>query len=358
MKMGMKKKPTVAFKDSVTEFWAWFPEVASRFYKTIEAGRCEDLTDEISEIAEKMLPNLSWAFGPGETSGHSFTVSGEGQIAKQLLAEYWRSRAPSIPNWSFYASRQPASAEVLQELSIRVTDDDSVDASQLMFKTKINEAKELIDVVAWHPAFAHIPEEDQFQILFLLLDEALGEFGTQTWLGDVQIEPFTNPENVRSLVVIPKFIEQMNKYYRWEKQPPLEAYTVYEVPHPNKNPRGDTIVGSSCIPKIIFEYIEFKGKLQDNPLKGTGAEFAYVAIKSSVFPEGQQMDVRANIEEKINGALMQNLSGRTVGGASGVHESYIDLLLFDGEQSNQLVLRTLAELQLDGQSRLVKMTDV
>ena len=355
MKLGQKKKPTGTFKNHVTEFWEWFPTVARRFYDTIEADRCDDLTDEISEVAERLLPNLSWAFGPGETGCHAFTVSGEGEIDKQLLAEYWRSRAPRIPNWTFYASRQPTSPEDLAEMSIHINDQDSVNAADLMFKTKVDEEKEVVDIVAWHPAFADVPEQNQFQILFLFLDEALGEFGTQTWLGEVEIEPFENAENARSLISIPKFIEQMNNYYKWEKQPPLEAYTVYEVPHQNQHPRGDTIVGSSCIPHVIFEYIENEGMLEVNSLAGTGAEFAYIAIESSVFPEGQQMDVRANIEEALNETLVKNLCGRTLGGASGVNESYIDLLLLDGENSRQLVMKTLDDLQLEGRSRLIKI---
>ena len=116
----LKKRPQLTFKNRVTEFWEWYSGVAERFFETIEDGRCADLTDEVAAFMNKTLPGMAWVFGPGEKGGHSFTVSGEGNLAKQFLAEYWHSRAPDIPTWTFYASRQPSPPERLIDFAIRV----------------------------------------------------------------------------------------------------------------------------------------------------------------------------------------------------------------------------------------------
>lgn len=73
-----KRHPDKSFKQRVTEFWQWYPQVAERFFETIERGQCQSLAKEVGDFMDRTLPGLAWVFGPGEQGGHSFTVSGEG----------------------------------------------------------------------------------------------------------------------------------------------------------------------------------------------------------------------------------------------------------------------------------------
>ncbi len=347
-----KKAAKPTFKQRVAEFWDWYPQVADRFYRTIEAGQCEGLAGEVSKFADKTLPRMSWVFGPGENGGHSFTLTGEGDVPRQLLAEYWLSRAPQIPKWTFYAARQPSPTEKLQDIAIRVSDHDQIDADSMLLQTTVDEEAKVVDLIAWHPLFEHLPEEHHFQILFLLLDEALGEFGTQTWIGDIKIEPLPEGGTTRKLIELPQFLQQVAAYHEWEKLSPLESYTLYEVPEQSNSPRGDTVVGTSCIPRVVFELLENGGKLSEDPLAETGAEFVYIAIDGDVFPSGKQSDVRGNIEDALHEALEKSLCGRTLGGAFGLNESYIDIILFDGPEGRQIIEATLEELQLRGRAEI------
>ncbi len=135
-----------------------------------------------------------------------------------------------LPGWIFHASRQPSSYEVLKDISIGVSEQEHIDAANFTIKTSIDEENELIDIIAWHPALENVPKEHHFQILFLLLDEALGEFGVQTWLGEITVEPITDMANTRTLLDLPKFVTSVGDYHNWEKYPPLETYSTYEVP--------------------------------------------------------------------------------------------------------------------------------
>ena len=340
---GPDKAAQATFKKGVAEFWDWYPEVSQRFYDTIENGDCEKLTDETVNFMSEHLPHLSWVFGPGEAGGHSFTVSGEGLVPKQLLADYWCKQAKELPGWTFYSSRQPST---VSEMAIAVGGQEKVDSDRFLIQTDVDDENQLVHIVAWHPALTQVPQEHHFQILFLLLDEALGEFGTQTWIGEIKIEPIATGAKTRTLTELPDYIEQINRYHEWEKLPPPETYSLYKVNEQRDGPRGDTIVGTSIIPNVVSRYIHHRGKLPEDPLEGTGAMLAYVAINSKIFPEGKQSDVRGNIEDALDEALGAHLSGRTLGGAFGTNESYIDLLLFDGDESRKIVLKTLDGLQL------------
>lgn len=71
-----------------------------------------------------------------------------------------------------------------------------------------------------------------------------------------------------------------------------------------------------------------------------------------MFPDGEQADVRGKIDDAISESLEKHASGETLGGAFGLGESYIELLLFDGVESREIVERTLADLQLHGRYRI------
>lgn len=348
---------TDTFKARVERFWNWYPQVAQRFYDTIEDGRCGDLTGEVGEFMENTLPRLAWVFGPGEGGGHSFTVSGEGVVPKQLLADYWQRQATSIDGWTFYGSRQPADPGRLKDMAIGIGPDAQVDVESFLIKTTVDDERKLIDIVAWHPTYEELAEEHHMQILFLLLDEALGEFGVEQWLGSVEVEPLEPGDDVRSLADLPQFVEHVNNYYDWRKLPPLESRTVYQLSEEtdssdNGTPRGDTLIGNTTIPDVVVQFLENEGPLDEDPLEGTGAELVYLAIDGDVFPEGSQAEVRGNIEDTLDEALEKAKSGRVLGGAYGFQQSYVEMILFDGAESRAIVERTLDGLQLKGRSRI------
>ena len=84
-----KKAPLErTLKTRVEQFWSWYSEVAPRFYQTIEAGKCADLTQEVISKIDDLLPGFAWVFGPGTRKGeHSLTLSGEGVIHRQFIAQ-------------------------------------------------------------------------------------------------------------------------------------------------------------------------------------------------------------------------------------------------------------------------------
>ncbi len=342
----------ITFKRRVSEFWQWYLGVAQRFQQTIDSGHCSELADEVSEVVERLFPSLGWAFGPGEDGGHAFTLTGEGQIAKQLLAEYWHAAAPVIPHWTFHASRQAIPIEQLRKSAITVAEGEKVDAGTFLVRTEVNDEDEEINLVGWHPALESVPEEHHVMILFVLLDEALGEFGTEMWLGEIRVAKFDADAKTRSIAELPEFISQVRRYHEWKKLPPLESYTLYQMKDLTDVPRGDSVVGASCIASIVLDYIDRGGVLEQDPIADSGAELIYLAIDGDVFPPGEQADVRGKIDDALSDVLDQHASGRTLGGAFGIHLSYIELILFDGPQSREIIVKTLADLQLHGRYRI------
>jgi hypothetical protein len=320
-------------------FWRWFQTVAPRFYDTIEAGRCSSLTGETSAKVDEILPGFAWVFGPGENGrGHSFTLTGEGIIHRQLLTLHWLSRAPVIDNWTFYAARQPGpiKGHVIEMDGLRF------DPKEIWVTPAIAAEDENIDITVWHPAWETIDRGRQSTVTFLFLDEALGEYGTDWWIGQVE---FGDGKLAGAIPVeeLAEYVGATSKARGWKKHSPGELWTLFETQKSSDNfPRADIITQNTCVPKLFTNFMNAAGDYED-PLTGTGADYVYVSVDSSFFPKGQEVSGRGEIEDAIEKALTAFNGGRCVGGALGRERCYSDFLLFDGERSLNAIRYVLRE---------------
>ena len=326
-----RKAPAVppTFNERVTSFWHWFQDVAPRFYATIEAGKCASLADETSAKMDDFLPGFAWVYGPGAASkGHSLTLSGEGNIHRQLLALQWLFHAPMIEGWTFYAARQPG---VIKGHVIELAEQ-RFDPKEIWVTPAIDGEDEKIDITVWHPAWERIEERQKSTVTFLFLDEALGEYGTDWWIGEIKfgkdrlIDSFPLEELADNVVTT-------SRERGWKKHPPGESWTLFKTKEcAGDFPRADILTQSTAVPRLFTEFMNAKGDMAD-PLSGTGADYVYVSIDLNFFPKGGEVAKRGEIEEAIVTALRGSSGGRCIGGAMGAERCYIDLLLFDGPSS-------------------------
>lgn len=331
----------LTFKARVELFWDWYAKVATRFYQTIEHKRCADLSGEVSKKVDVLLSGMAWVFGPGENGGHSFTLSGEGNLHRQLLTQYWVSRAPTLEGWTFYPARQPGRID-----GIRMEiEGQSFDPMEFWLTPIINNEEEQLDITAWHPTYAKLSEQNRLGPLFLFLDEALGEFGTGQWIGEIKVGDRRLTDSI-PLKELPSFIEKLAAETGWKKLPPGECASVYHLKEEGAPfLRGDLIAGTTMNMRLINEYLGSEGEMED-PLAGTGADYVFVSFDARILPEGKQVDARAVIEDGLDGTLRAEASGRLMGGGLGREFAYIDLLLFDGNNSLNIVQRVLREHNL------------
>jgi hypothetical protein len=327
------------FKDSVQRFWQWYGEVAPRFYDTIQSKNCPSLAQEVSANVDKLLPDFAWVFGPGANGqGHSFTLSAEGNPHRQLLSLYWQAQAPKLNGWTFYAARQPGPIRGRQ---IEI-DGQKFDPLEFWLTPTINREKEKLDLVVWHPRFETMAERERWTVLFLFLDEVLGEYGTQQWIGEMKHESKRLADSI-PLEELGDFVQRVQTETGWKKLPPGESGIIYKIKEQHDRfLRGDVVIGSTMHPRLINEYLKTGGELED-PLGGTGADFVFVAFDVRILPKGNETGVRGKIEDALDAALKASASGRLLGGAWGKSNAYVDLLLFDGTRSIEIVLDVLRE---------------
>lgn len=327
------------FNERIVAFWKWFEEVAPRFYATIEDRKCASLSDETSAKVDELLPGFAWVYGPGaDGKGHSFTLTGEGDIHRQLLALHWLAHAPSIAGWTFYASRQPdeIKGRVIEMHGLRF------DPKEIWVTPTVDEEEEKIDLTLWHPAWEQLEDRQKYSITFIFLDEALGEYGTGWWIGEIALGKDRLSESF-PLEELAGYVTGTSQKLGWKKLPPGECWTLYTIKEVERDfPRADIFSLTTAVPKLFKQYMNANGELED-PLAGTGADYVYVSIPKDFFPNGGEVAKRGELEDALTASLEGSSAGRVVSGAFGTERGYIDLLVFDGKRSLdaiQEVLRT------------------
>lgn len=327
----LKRKPALllTFNERVAVFWKWFVTVAPRFYSSIETRNSASLAAETSAKVNEIMPGLGWVFGPGrEGQGHSLTLTGEGNIHRQLLTLQWLAQAPAIPGWTFYAARQPDTIKgrTIEMLEI------SFDPKEIWVTPTINAESENFDLTIWHPAWVKLDESQKYSVVFLFLDEALGEYGTDRWIGEIKF----GRDQLKGSFPLEEFADYVSRTARgkgWKATVPGETYTLFQTKSPDGNfPRADVLTQSTAVPKLFQEFMRSAGNIPD-PLADSGADYVYVSIQRDFFPKGDEVDTRGKIADAIEDQLKPFSGGRCIGGAQGVERCYIDLLLFDGPRS-------------------------
>jgi hypothetical protein len=323
--------------ERIRNFWNWFQEVAPAHYAAIEDKKCDSLTAATSAKVDECLPGFGWVYGPGENGvGHSLTITGEGVEHRQLLALHWLSQAPEIDGWTFYASRQPGP---IKGHSI-IIGGHKIDPKEIWVTPSIDEENECVDMTIWHPLWQQIEKKQQWTIVFLFLDEALGEYGTQWWIGDIRMENDRLAESF-PLEELPEFVSETVTRFHWKKYPPGTSYSLFRInPSEEKFPRSDLLTLNTVAPNLFRDHREAKGNLAD-PFEEIGADYLYIAIPKKYFPIGAETDARGEIEDKLEAALASKSSGRCIGGGLGLHHGYVDLLIFDGKRSIEIIREVL-----------------
>ncbi len=342
------KEDELTFKKRVKNFWKWYASVADRYYAACETKGAPFPASEVSTKVDELIPGFAWVFGPGtEGKGHSFTLSGEGDRHRQFLTEYWRTQAPVLAGWTFHASRQASAEPFGWEMKIS---GQKFDPKEFWLVTNLNHEDEKIDVSVWHPLFDMLPEKDRWTVLFLMLDEVMGEFDTQNWIGEIV---FSNDQLKEAIPIaeLRPFIRKVAQDHGWEKYSPIESWGSYQREANGDFPRSDIFAGSTRNLALLNEYWSAGGDMED-PLPNTGANYVFVQFDSAVLPKGKEVDERVRFEDAVIDALAVAGSGISIGGAMGHQYAYMDFLLFDGSRSLDLLCETLRKEGLPKSARV------
>jgi hypothetical protein len=165
---------------SEQEFWHWFAahEQELFFFDPSDAPARESLFDKVAAALHKVNPGLTFEFGPPQQR-REFVISAAGVKSNFPAVVSLSNSAPKLDRWQFTAFRPRRWPLHVIELN-----GERVDPAEVQFSLLDN--GKVTGICLFIPGF-RAENVDSKQIGYLLLDEALGEFDVETWVGLIKM---------------------------------------------------------------------------------------------------------------------------------------------------------------------------
>lgn len=171
---------------AIDAFWRWFAREADGIARLQESRDTRSVAALIAPRVEAIHPKLGWEVGPGKQRRSFLTITPNADRKLRPLTEEIVRRAPGLPDWEFYAARQPRPAPPEINVSnppVRVT------TTGWRFSAEEDAVAGVIHLVVVDPALARLDEQARGYALFIYLDAVLGEDGVERWIGQLDVAP-------------------------------------------------------------------------------------------------------------------------------------------------------------------------
>ncbi|HLP50623.1 MAG TPA: hypothetical protein VK154_07035 [Chitinophagales bacterium] len=324
-----KKEPALPFKQRVTLFWQLFTAQEKELRDSISAGNTEKIIDLINSFFKRS--NIEIAFQTGFNGDkYEFFFSPEGNRNVQFLTRCIIDMSPHLQHWLFYPSKPGVSESRLSEISIKLSDDTGITPGELFITPVLDEERNRFDIKVYHRALTNLPENDRFMITFLLLDEALGEYGTEMFIGKIE-HSGTRSDGDIDLITFRKRVDGYKAEIGFDEDTtPDQLRSLYTIKPQDKSSyslREDVYVINTTNIQLFENY----GK--SNLLEKFGASYIFAAIDMALFDMENFLNQRDEISDNIDLEMQNANDGFVVGFATGKQKCYIDLIIFDADNS-------------------------
>ena len=170
-------------KTNEEKFWDWFCKNSQSIYN-FESNQ-EAIFDKIQAQLQKVNPCLSFEISSIKNGKREFVISADGIIDAFPVVENLYKAKPELAEWEFIKFRPRRKIEN----SIKIGNKELY-PKDLKFMFVDDEDKSKIGIVLFCNGYNENEYDVYNQIGFLFLDESLGEFDTETYIGNIFIQGF------------------------------------------------------------------------------------------------------------------------------------------------------------------------
>lgn len=325
----------MSFVNNVNIFWNWFEENVDKFNTLISNKSLNELREEISNKLNTTFNGIPFVIGC-KRNNYELFLSPEGDIDRLYLSRYWMEQAPQIPNWKFYHIKPPNT-----NLNFNLKFDRSdicVGPDDFFILLKPNKKIGKIDLEVYCEKLFFVDDEEKLRYVFIMLDECLGEGYTETAIGKID---FARKKSRKMIPISELYNAVITTFSEndWELfESPDQIFTTYELqPDTDSNKyRDDIVFGYTSNLNLIDNHLQSTKEGIDY-MHSVGAEYIFMTYDHQNIPHEQKVSFRGGIEDRVVSILDTYKLGYHLGGATGITNSYIDLLIFDMDEFNKQI---------------------
>ncbi len=268
-----------------------------------------------------------------EKEKYEMILSPEGNLLSFFVLDYYRKRAADSikEKWNILVGRQPNA-----NIGIRMGDA-NVDADD--FQMWVKNENGMVELELYCEKLLALLRENEgeaYNIMYVLLDNTVGELAGMKYIGYVELLPKKKQEAGESLSELPAVLERICGSRVCMPEIFYDSYSGYR---PNqvddkhdRADRGDVFVGTTRCYPCVYDYMERKTAWVSH-LASSGICLGYFAYPNDMFAEVENrgeaiLDFRDGIQAKIAERAGEDCVLFT-GGASGVFSTYIDFIAWD-----------------------------
>lgn len=320
-------------KHRIQNFWKYFESIQADLEVALKEQEAND-TKHIMEDLNSQLAGIcacKMEIEMSETGFYEMTFASGGNKTAQLCSALLKKDAPSqlSENWIVNAFRQPLSEKAYNSVfEIQGTQYSGADFK--VFYTIDEEAKS-VAVKIYCAGLKELEERYRETIVAYMMELYIGELEFEARISHVEIlEEESDEENV---CLLPNFYEDLCDIIidqEWvEYHDPLSIYMAYKLDEKpvSETLRKDMKLIVTTNPQLQEELLN-KNFDSCKEFKDLGGEFGYLYYEV-LYEDEKEALLRQQLEKEINDLLYPMSIARTMGGAVGVHYSYIDVAVFD-----------------------------
>ncbi len=179
-------------------FWSWFTAHQASFRDPghLDPAEYDALTAQVRTIEPDLIAEL----GQTPIGGSLLVISADGLQSAFPAVKATVAAAPRIPDWQVVAFRQPDAAPDWQLQLSGLT----VSCADVRVQWRGTAAHADVDV--WMPLPPETPTDTLGQFGFLALDQAIGEYATETQIGELRWHPTPAPVGAKTLQELRAFL--------------------------------------------------------------------------------------------------------------------------------------------------------
>ena len=168
-------------------FWRWFVKDEARLFD-FEKDQ-ERIFNELQTEMHRVNPDLTFEFGPKTDGKREFVISADGISASFPAVIALADAAPSLPRWKVTKFRPRRGFQSRVRLN-----GVQVGPEQVQFTIEPDGPK--AGITLFLEGYDPKDREKYMGVLFLLLDESLGEYDVETKMGFIEVKASSTPSKL------------------------------------------------------------------------------------------------------------------------------------------------------------------
>jgi len=325
------------FRERVAESYRLFEEKEEELRSYIDRNSHDEILNLCTQILKPALIDPTYEIGFNGKQ-YQLILSPNGSLVSLFVLDYYREHItePLKKNWNILIGRQPN-----PNWEIRI-DDITINAQEVDMWIEQQQGERSFCLSLYCAKLVPVLKTDEnaaYNIVYILLDNTIGELIDMKYIYDVELLENKRKEASMALSALPAFLKKECKIKKKEIFTPGIFYENYECYQPMeveeedyRADRSDIYAGITRCPPCINEFMTNEHRII-NHLANQGICAGYFVYPNDIFDYTEDrgkiiLDFREELQQKI----FEMTGGDYVfitGGASGVFCSYIDFLAWD-----------------------------